>query len=105
MYFFARFNGFVTIMLGILMMLSGVGLAIYGFVQNAALVDLVNNYLLIGSSYRLLDARFYTAVFGLVLFLTGMCTSGWGQLQLVFVDTAINTRETNLLLRAMRRVE
>ncbi len=80
MYFFARFNGFVTIMLGILMMLFGVGLAIYGFVQNDALVDLVNNYML-------------------------MCTSGWGQLQLVFVDTAINTRETNLLLRAMRRVE
>ena len=103
MYFFVRFNGFVTIVLGVLMMVFGVGVAIYGFMQNAALVDLANNFVLAGSNIRLLDARFYMAILGLGLFLLGMCTSAWGQLQLVLADLASNTRETNQILRGMRR--
>ena len=31
MYFFVRFNGFVTMVIGVLLMLFGVGAAIYGF--------------------------------------------------------------------------
>ena len=102
MYFFVRFNGFVTIVLGVLLMLCGVGVAIYGFVQNAALIDLVNNYWLASSNIRLLDARFYAAVSGLILFLLGMSTSACGQLLLVFADMAANTREANVILRGMR---
>ncbi|MCX6081536.1 MAG: hypothetical protein NTW32_18565 [Chloroflexi bacterium] len=105
MYFFVRFNGFVTIVIGVLFMLCGVAAAIYGFAQNAALVDLANNFLLAGSNIRLLDARFYMAGLGLVLFLLGMCTSAWGQLLLVFADVAVNTHETNSILRGMRRME
>jgi hypothetical protein len=103
MYFFVRFNGFVTIVFGVLLMLCGVGATIYGFIQNAALVDIVNNYWLAGSQSRLLDARFYAAVFGLGLFLAGMCISAWGQLLLVFADVAANTHESNVLLRGMRK--
>ena len=102
MYFFVRFTGFVTIVLGILLMFFGVGAVIYGFVQNAALIDLVNNYWLASSNIRLLDARFYMAVIGLGLFLAGMGISAWGQLLLVFADIAANTREANVILRGMR---
>ena len=50
MYFFVRFTGIVTIVAGVLLMLFGFGAAIYGFVQNAALVDLVNAYWLSASN-------------------------------------------------------
>jgi hypothetical protein len=93
------------LILGVLLMLLGVGTAIYGFVQNAALIDLVNNYWLAGSNARLVDARFYAAVFGLGFFLTGMLTSAVGQLLLVFADLANNTKETNLILRGLRSAE
>lgn len=105
MYFFVRFTGIVTIIVGVLLMLLGVSTTIYGFIQNAALVDLVNNYLLAGSNSRLLDARFYAALLGLGMFLSGMFTSALGQLLLVFADLATNTRETNALLRGMRKVD
>ena len=105
MYFFVRFNGFVTMLIGVLLMFFGVGVAIYGFAQNAALVDLANNYLLMGSNVRLLDSRFYMASLGLVMFLLGMCASSWGQLLLVFADMAVNTREANQILRDIRRDE
>jgi hypothetical protein len=105
MYFFVRFTGIAAIALGVLMMLFGIGATIYGFVQNAALVDLANNYWLVNSPARLLDARFYAALVGLVLFLAGMVTSALGQLLLVFTDLANNTRETNAILRSMRRPE
>ncbi|MCX6068802.1 MAG: hypothetical protein NT121_24145 [Chloroflexi bacterium] len=85
--------------------LLGVGTAIYGFVQNAALVDLVNNYWLVNSNSRLVDARFYASIFGLGLFLAGMISSALGQLMLVFADLAVNTRETNVILRGMRKTD
>jgi hypothetical protein len=102
MYFFVRFTGIVTLVMGAFLMLLGVGTTIYGFVQNAALVDLVNNFWLAGSNSRLVDARFYAAIIGLGLFLGGMLTSALGQLMLVFADLAANTKETNAILRAMR---
>jgi len=105
MYFFVRFTGIVTLILGVLLMLLGMGTAIYGFVQNAALIDLVNNYWLANSNSRLLDARLYAALIGLGLFLGGMLTSALGQLLLVFADLANNTKETNLLLRGLRNAE
>jgi cbb3-type cytochrome oxidase subunit 1 len=105
MYFFVRFTGIVTLIVGALLMLLGVGTTIYGFVQNAALVDLVNNYWLASSNSRLIDARFYAAVIGLALFLAGMLTAAMGQLMLVFADVASNTKETNALLRGMRKTE
>ncbi len=105
MYFFVRFTGIVTLIMGVLLMLLGVSTTIYGFVQNAALIDLVNNYWLASSNARLVDARFYAAVFGLGLFLSGMLTSALGQLLLVFADVASNTRETNAILRSMHKAE
>jgi hypothetical protein len=105
MYFFVRFNGIVNIVLGILLMLCGVGVAIYGFLQNAVLVDFVNNFWLANSNSRLLDARFYAAALGLLLFLLGMCVAACGQLFLVFADVAANTRESNQILRGIRKLE
>ena len=105
MYFFVRFTGIVILIVGVLLMLLGVGTAIYGFVQNEALLDLVNNYLLASSNSRLIDARFYAAVIGLALFLAGMLTAAMGQLMLVFADVASNTKETNAILRGMRKTE
>ena len=101
MYFFARFAGIVTIVVGVLLMLFGFGAALYGFIQNDTLVSLVNASWLAGSNSRLLDARFYLDMLGLGLFLTGMLTSGLGQLMMVFVDVANNTKETNNILRNM----
>lgn len=105
MYFFVRFTGIVTLVVGALLMLLGVGTTIYGFIQNAALVDLVNNYWLASSNSRLVDARFYAAILGLAFFLAGMFTSALGQLLLVFADLATNTKETNTLLRGLRTVD
>jgi cbb3-type cytochrome oxidase subunit 1 len=86
-------------------MLFGAAATVYGFIQNAALIDLVNNYWLVSSNARLIDARFYAALIGLGLFVAGMITSAMGQLLLVFTDMAVNTRETNAILRGMRAVE
>lgn len=105
MYFFVRFTGIVTILFGALLMLLGLGTTLYGFIQNAALVDLVNNYWLAGSNARLVDARFYAAVLGLFCFVGGMLIAALGQLLLVFTDIASQTRETNLLLRLMRKTD
>jgi hypothetical protein len=105
MYFFVRFTGVVIVIVGVLLMLFGFVAAIYGFVQDAMLVEWTNNILLAGSNFRLVDARFYAAIFGLGFFLIGMFTSGLGQLMLVFADVAANTKETNGILRGMRRFE
>jgi hypothetical protein len=101
MYFFVRFTGIASIALGVVLMLLGAGATVYGFVQNAALIDLVNNYWLASSSARLVDARFYTAMIGLGLFMVGMIASAIGQLMLVFVDLAMSSRETSLILRGI----
>jgi len=105
MYFFVRFTGIASIALGVLLMLLGAGVTVYGFFQNASLVDMVNNYWLADSPQRLVDARFYAAVIGLGLFMTGMITSALGQLLLVFTDLATNSKETNMILREVFRSE
>jgi hypothetical protein len=105
MYVFVRFTGIAIVVFGSLLMLAGFVGAIYGFVQNDAVVDLVNNYIFANSRYVLpqQDIRFYTTFYGLALFLLGMITSALGQLMLVFADIATNSRETIILLRSLRR--
>jgi hypothetical protein len=107
MYFFVRFTGIVILVCGVVLMLLGFGGAIYAFVQNIALTDLVNQYVFEASqsSLRVTDTRFFSSVAGLMVFTLGMGTAAVGQLMLIFADIATNTRETNVLLRGMRRVE
>jgi len=106
MYFFVRFLGIMVLIVGILLMFLGFGAAIYGFLQNAAVVDYANHYLLAGSNMRMVDdARIYSAILGLGLFLLGMFSAGLGQLMLVFADVAANTRETTAILRGLQRIE
>src|ERR1051325_6678064 len=104
MYLFVRFTGIAILIFGLLLMLFGFGGALYGFFQNDAVVDLINNYMLANSKYVLeQDIRFYTTSYGLALFLAGMLASALGQLMLVFVDLATSSRETNIILRSLRR--
>jgi hypothetical protein len=103
MYFFVRFQGFVNIGTGILLMLSGVAVAILGFFQSVALMDVVNVYLNAASRQMLTDVRFFASVLGLIIFLVGMGLAASGQLLLVFVDMANSAEETNTLLTAMSK--
>ncbi len=103
MYFFVRFTGWMMVVFGVLFMLAGLAAAIYGFVQFQALTDLFTNYVFAGTNQPLPDPRILFSVGGLVLFVVGMTTSAFGQLLLVFADLANHTRETNVLLRAMKR--
>jgi hypothetical protein len=104
MYFFVRFTAIVMVVFGVLFMLAGVAGAIYGFVQNQSLLELINESLEASNSiWRLQDVRFLASVLGLMTFLVGMTTAALGQLMLVFVDVANETRETNVILRSMRR--
>jgi len=104
MYIFVRFTGIVLLISGLLLMLVGFGGALVGFFQNDSVVELVNTYILANTrSVVQQDIRFYTTAYGLALFLLGMITSAFGQLMLVFADLATNSRETNILLRSLRR--
>lgn len=105
MYFFVIFNAIVTIAIGTLMLISGIGVAFAGFLQNTAIVEAANQYLLAGTNIRLLDARFYTSVLGLVLFLSGMATAAVGQLFIVFADMAVNLRDLNKAFKNMLATE
>jgi hypothetical protein len=105
MYVFVRFTGIVILIFGLLLMLFGFGGALYGFFQNDVVVDLINDYMFANSRYVLPegDIRFYTTSYGLALFLIGMISSAFGQLMLVFADLATHSRETNIILRSLRR--
>ena len=105
MYFFVRFTGIMIIILGVLLILAGFSGALYGLLQNEAILTMVNATLAATSNLRLVDARPYAAIFGLVMFMAGMSVAAIGQLMLVFADVAKASRETNALLRSMRRVE
>jgi hypothetical protein len=106
MYFFVRFTGIMIIILGVLLILVGLGGAIYGLAQNDVILGMVNTSLAAtGSNLRLVDSRPYAAIFGLLMFMAGMSIGAIGQLLLVFADVAKNTKETNILLRGMRKVE
>ena len=102
MYLFVRFTGIVILVFGLLLMLVGFVGAVYGFVQKDAVLALINSSLMAQTGSILLDARLYTAILGLLLFISGMIASALGQLMLVFIDIATNGQETNLLLRSLR---
>ena len=102
MYVFVRFTGIVILVFGLLLMLFGFVGAVYGFVQKDAVVELINNSLMASTGSILQDARLYTSILGLLLFISGMITSALGQLMLVFIDIAVSGQETNVLLRALR---
>jgi hypothetical protein len=106
MYFFVRFTGAVIVIVGVVLMLMGFGVAMVGLFQNAWLVNFVNTSIFAGTNQRLVsDFRIYSAILGFGAFLVGMLAAGMGQLMLVFADVAINTREANLLLRDLRKLE
>ena len=103
MYIFVRFSAIITILFGILLMLTGAGSALYGFFQNDVVSRLINDWLEQSDSlYRVLNAGYLGVIIGLVLFIVGMFTAALGQLLIIFADLAANTRETNVLLRSLR---
>ncbi len=103
MYFFVRFQAFVTMVMGVMLMIFGVVVAVFGFIQNAAVVDMINNFLIVGSGIFLQDARFYTSVLGMVCFMGGIAMAACGQLLLVFVDMANSARDANAILHNMNK--
>jgi hypothetical protein len=103
MYFFVRFTGVTLVILGALAMLAGVGIVVYGFVQHAQLLALTENYVWAGINQPLPDPRMALALLGLVTFFAGMFKAAMGQLLLVFADIATQTRETNALLRGLKK--
>jgi hypothetical protein len=106
MYFFVRFTGAVIVIVGVVLMLMGFGVAMVGLFQNTLLVNFINTSFLAGTNQRLVnDFRIYSAILGFGAFLAGMLAAGMGQLMLVFADVAVNTREANLLLRDLRNQE
>jgi len=104
MYVFVRSTGYALLFLGLLFILLGlVGLggAVYVYTHNDAAIAMINTYIFANSSYVMpqQDIRFLAILYGLGLFLFGILSSAFGQLLLVFIDIAVNTRETNALLR------
>lgn len=106
MYFFVRYTGYVAILFGIFLMLTGLVGTIYGFVWPGDLLTRVNESLSASNAiWRLQDARvltFLMSLLGLSMFVTGMVVAALGQLLLVFADLAAHARETNVLLRSFR---
>lgn len=107
MYFFVRYTGYVMLIFGVIFLLAGLGWAIYGFVHYEVLLEQINETLTVSQSiWRVQNAnaiRFLTSISGLFAFVTGMFVAALGQLLLVFADIANQTRETNIILRSMRR--
>jgi hypothetical protein len=105
MYVFVRFSGFVLIAAGLLLMVAAFGGALYVLFQQQVLVETINQYLLSNGTGRVVSGDFlwYLALYALVFFLIGMFTAAFGQLMLVFADIGNNSRETNILLRSLRR--
>ena len=103
MYIFVRFTAVVTILFGVLLMLSGAIGAVYGFFQNDAVTLAVNSALETANDMRrVINAGYAGVILGTVAFVVGMFTAALGQLLLVFVDLAVQTRETNVILRGFR---
>ncbi len=103
MYIFVRFAAIVTVIFGVLTMVAGLGSSLIGYVQNESVTGLINQAFFAGQNIRLINAGYAVTVLGLLVFLFGMLISAVGQLMLVFVDVSNNTRETNVLLRALRK--
>ncbi len=104
MYFFVRLAAITLMIFGVLFMFGGIGVAIYGLVQNDA-VTAAANAMLEGSNLRMVNAGVAAALVGVILFFKGMLVAAIGQMMMAFIDIANNTRETNLILRAFRRQE
>ncbi|MDX9990947.1 MAG: hypothetical protein RBS68_02755 [Anaerolineales bacterium] len=103
MYIFVRFTAVVTILFGIFMMLAGAGGAIYGFFQNEAVTSAANLWAeTVTDTYRIINAGYAAVLLGTMAFIIGMISAAVGQLLLVFVDLAVQARETNLILRSFR---
>jgi hypothetical protein len=93
----------VTILFGVLLMLSGAIGAVYGFFQNDAVTLAINSALETANDMRrVINAGYAGVILGTVAFVVGMFTAALGQLLLVFVDLAVQTRETNVILRGFR---
>ncbi len=105
MYVFVRFTGFVLVVFGLLSMLAGFFGAVYLLIQKDTLISALNGYLLAagGKSVFPEDFLLYFWLITLILFLSGMFSAAFGQLMLVFADIGSNSRETNILLRSLRR--
>lgn len=103
MYFFVRYTGYVLILFGIFLMLTGLAGTIYGFFWHDALLARINETLAASNSvWRVTEMRFLTSLLGLSVFVTGMVVAALGQLLLVFADLASHAHETNILLRSFR---
>jgi hypothetical protein len=104
MYVFVRFTGIVMLIFGLPIMLIGLGGAMVGIFFNDNLVELANTYLFANSRYVLpqQDMRFWTASYGLALFLLGMVSSALGASMLVLIDLVKSSKETNAILRSLR---
>lgn len=104
MYVFVRFTGYVLIVFGLLFMLASFLGAIYLVIPQNTLITTLNNYMLSngGKSVFTQDSLAYFALAALIIFLSGMFTSAFGQLMLVFADIGHNSRETNIILRSLR---
>jgi len=105
MYIFVRFTGVVLVVFGLLLMVAGFGGALYLLIQQDALVDAINSYLLSNGGNRIVTADFLLSltIYALIFFLVGMLTAAFGQLMLVFADIGSNSREANIILRSLRR--
>lgn len=103
MYIFVRITAVATILFGVLLMLTGLGGAIYGFLQNNEVTLAVNQSLEASDEmFRVVNAGYAGLILGAAAFLLGMISAALGQLLLVFVDLATHTRETNIILRGFR---
>jgi len=105
MYVFVRFTGVVLVVSGLFLMVTGFGGAVYIFVQKDTLLNTLNNYLLASGGTSVFPGDFipFLAIIALFFFLVGMFTAAFGQLMLVFADIGSNSRETNIILRSLRR--
>jgi hypothetical protein len=103
MYIFVRITAVATILFGVLLMLAGLGGAIYGFLQNNEITLAVNQSLEASDEiFRVVNAGYAGLILGAAAFLLGMISAALGQLLLVFVDLATHARETNIILRGFR---
>lgn len=107
MYIFVRFVAILSLILGGLLTLLGIGLGIYTVIYsvqpNLQLTEWVNTNLMLQETARM-EARglvFYGGVLSAMTFFWGITQAAFGQFLLIFVDIANQTAETNLLLQQL----
>lgn len=98
MYIFVRINAILAMILGLLLIILGIGVAAIGFGYHSQVLELANNFIMQGTGYILIDTRVYTLGAGLLLLLIGLSIASSGQLVLAYADTARNSGKlVNLL--------